>query len=887
MAKSQSTASPAAKLTRKAERLTRSFCRKSSEIILARSSALVGALEGVGYTCYDLQCAVTEAICQIEAPFFGPEDMCSCPWCVNVVVPSAGGSVWQGLIIGYDCELWSVEFTFNDGEVTLGEASPRKVEEKSGYAYVKDVMGDAMPEAARAAFTEAEPPPARKHDPLHRYAKATRSADGNFQVVVATEYPVRVRANQLHVDLGAAKKVGERMYEILSHAKGDANVDRLKNGAAFVDEHNSADHLGRFVAADVSDDRKTRGVITFDEVTELSRTRKKQMEDGSREYVSVRYDLTKFVGDEDMGDGTVGKRFAWEALNAASVDCPADPGARMNRSFFRSDGEAHCIHCGDGFDRSELNDTFECPDCIAEGRKSPAAMTRAKTPDSPLPENPAVTATPPIDSKQTQSRTATVTVMDTITADTVKTAESQARTKAFADVSTRNAKIAEAVKPWIDQHGMRKNGACSAALSEVAVRYCSAPMDDAVSADELLRKFGTDCMNTQIKYPAEEYRSQVELGKHWGKYSARNGIKSLVENKNECIKGCFEADIAQDMRKHAAANGGLPTDFSRGFTMPFDAPVPFSPNMRKSGNSVFDKMVRRMDEKMIRDMSASDFTQGGALIPTIMMLPYITLLRNRMCLEWAGQRMLYGMSGNIVWPRQISASMPSSISEVGALQESNPGFDQIRCSPHRVGNTVHWSLQLLEQSLPGLEAIIHEDSAKSLAIKLDYLGLNGTGANDQPLGIFNTPGINSYVLSGTPTLLQIIQTETLIRENNVYDPPVFLATSSSRGLLMASPAQLTGSTVVSGQTNALWVARGEDDEVVIGRPALDSQQVPVETLFTGVFEYCTQLLWGGVNIVYDQYTLAESGQLRLIYNCYIDELVQHAFAFTESTGMSQ
>lgn len=869
------------KLQRSRDRKSRSFCRKAAEV-LSRNSALSGAVEGVGWTCYDLQCEISELIREIEALNGLMSDPCYySPWCCNLAVPSKSGEPWQAIIMLCDGRLVAVPFTFDNDTITFVDAEPKEVENKSGYAYVKDIMGDDMPEAGRAAFTKITRSGGK---PLHRFAKGKRSEDGTFQVVIATEYPVRVRARQLHVDLGAAEKVGERIYEVLSHAKGDADLARLNAGAAFVDEHDSQLHLGRFLKADVSDDRKSRGVIEFDGVTELSRTRKEQMEKESRAFVSVTYDLLKFIGDEDIGDGRTGKRFAWEALGAASVDTPADPGTRMNRSM--DDAESHCIHCGEGFERAELNDTFECSGCVTAGRKTPESLTRSKTPTGGVKDEP---PTPVIDSKLNERRN-----METLTPEQLKTKIAEERklerTAAREDIFKRTAKVTEIVDEWIKDHGMRKNGECGEALRKVANEFITIrAKDEAISTEQLIAELGNRCNVTQANFPAEQYRSKVALGRDWSKYNVRAALTFLARNKGNMagFEKTFEGEIMTDMRKHADANGGLGFQSEGGFHMPADAPVPYAPNRRRKKGGYYEEMVRRADERMMRDMTATDFTQGGALIPTITMVPYIELLRNRMVLEWAGCRTLSGLSGNIVWPRQISASTPSAIAEVAALVSSNAGFDQLRASPHRVGNVVNWSLQLSDQSLPNLEAIVYEDSAKSLAIKLDYLVLNGSGAGAEPVGILQTPGINSQVMSATPTLQQIIQSETLIRENNIYDEIVFLATSSSRGLLMSAPAAPIGATVTIGQQNCLWVSRGVDDEVMIGRPAMDSQQIPADTLVTGAFEHCMTLMWGGINWVYDQYTLADTGRIRLVANVYIDALVRHAQAITESTGMSQ
>src|SRR5208282_4792482 len=93
---------------------------------------------------------------------------------------------------------------------------------------------------------------------------------------------------------------------------------------------------------------------------------------------------------------------------------------------------------------------------------------------------------------------------------------------------------------------------------------------------------------------------------------------------------------------------------------------------------------------------------------------------------------------------------------------------------------------------------------RKMALLGDELGLNGAGGA-QPLGIMQTPTINSIAFGGTATLSNIILMRTLIRQSNINDPVSFVTTSSAAGRLQVVPAALVGSTIVSGQTNAIWV----------------------------------------------------------------------------------
>ncbi|MDE2019835.1 MAG: phage major capsid protein [Patescibacteria group bacterium] len=221
----------------------------------------------------------------------------------------------------------------------------------------------------------------------YRYFRANKdnfSDENTFEVRMSSEFPAEQRAKKEHERLGIAKE-GEKYVEVLSHNEGDVDLSRFtgENRAALLDEHQDNRHLGYIKTAALSDDKATRGVVVFDNLTKLSKTRCKQVRSGSRPNFSIGYRHTKYLGPVPLEDGRIGHRFAWEGLELSNTSVPADPTAQEGRSKNR---ECHCIRCGDIFGRSELDDNFMCPDCAdaetpAEDseRGNSERMFRAKT----------------------------------------------------------------------------------------------------------------------------------------------------------------------------------------------------------------------------------------------------------------------------------------------------------------------------------------------------------------------------------------------------------------------------------------------------------------------------------------------------------------------------
>jgi HK97 family phage major capsid protein len=302
-------------------------------------------------------------------------------------------------------------------------------------------------------------------------------------------------------------------------------------------------------------------------------------------------------------------------------------------------------------------------------------------------------------------------------------------------------------------------------------------------------------------------------------------------------------------------------------------------NMPTRARNMSRSEISRFNRRMKRDALAGDFPTAGALIPPEFKFPTIELLRNKMAMARAGITILSGVIGNLVLPRQTAATTPQSLPEGAILAAYDQTFDQIRLVPHRVGSKQLYSRLALLQTTEDFEALVLNDHMAQNALYVDEMILNGTGGNDQPLGLLNAIGIGVVTFGGSAPAAykNLVALETSIRSANIDEEPTYITTSVGRGTFRVTPTQLTDSTVVSGQTNALWV--GED---LVGRPAVDSQQVPNNIVVALVGRHVVLAQWGGWQTVIDTLTFADSDKIRISMNTYIDTAMRHPQAIARS-----
>lgn len=287
-----------------------------------------------------------------------------------------------------------------------------------------------------------------------------------------------------------------------------------------------------------------------------------------------------------------------------------------------------------------------------------------------------------------------------------------------------------------------------------------------------------------------------------------------------------------------------------------------------------------------RDNSITMPTQpedGSAVMIQNEIRPIIDLARPRTVLRELGATFLTGLTGNIGVPALASGAVSTWKAEVAELDKSNQKFDDAEMKPHRLGTYALRSRQFLIQTSPSVEALLRQDLENSIAQALEIAAINGTGTNNQPLGLLNTADVNALVLGtngGAPTRDMLVLLEALVEGSNIN------TTTLGYLLNVATKAKLKMTKVDEGSGAFLLDSNNE----VNGHPYRVTTNVPKNltkgtangTASAAVFGDWSKLFigqWGGLDLTVDPYTLATNGQIRIIIQSFYDVLVAQPKAF--------
>jgi len=276
-------------------------------------------------------------------------------------------------------------------------------------------------------------------------------------------------------------------------------------------------------------------------------------------------------------------------------------------------------------------------------------------------------------------------------------------------------------------------------------------------------------------------------------------------------------------------------------------------------------------EVLRRDLNVGTASAGGNLVATELDAgSFIDLLRNASALDQAGATVLTGLTGNVAIPRQSGAATAYWVAESGSPTESQQTVDQVSLVPRTVAAYTDFSRRLMIQSSIDVENMVRNDLASVIALKIDYAGLYGTGASNEPLGLKNTTGIGTVdFAAAAPTFAEVVDLESdVATANALLGFPVYLMNAAMRGNLKT--------TKKDAGSGIFIMENGE----VNGYRGVLSNQVASGDLWFGNFADLIIGYFSGLDLMVDPYTHSTSGTVRVVAMQDCDIAIRHPESFS-------
>ncbi|ORE88176.1 phage major capsid protein [Aurantimonas sp. 22II-16-19i] len=329
-----------------------------------------------------------------------------------------------------------------------------------------------------------------------------------------------------------------------------------------------------------------------------------------------------------------------------------------------------------------------------------------------------------------------------------------------------------------------------------------------------------------------ETRSERDFSEMIGKFELRQVALALDEGRQ--LDGAT-AEVVAEMRSHGGYRG---------------IPVPWMALERRAGETV----------------------ASGAPDP-ITTRPIIDRLFPDSVASRMGAQMITIDSGATEWP-VVTSSVSAGWADGETANVAGPTAfattDRALKPEQNLGITMRITRKTMKQSGAALEQAVRRDMNSAIAAALDKAIFQGTGANGQPLGVITgagTYGITSTDAAALASWSALRAAVVRFMTANAAGSP-----AAVRGLIRPELWALLDDTLIEGTAVSEWDRLLKN--IPAGNIAMSSNALaapsgdPLETqalLTTGAGGVAPIFVgvWGGVDLIRDPYTDAQSGGLRI------------------------
>ena len=271
----------------------------------------------------------------------------------------------------------------------------------------------------------------------------------------------------------------------------------------------------------------------------------------------------------------------------------------------------------------------------------------------------------------------------------------------------------------------------------------------------------------------------------------------------------------------------------------------------------YDVLSVRSTNILSDTISSTGYTGTGknTVATTLLSGSFIEVLRNK-ALVLQNATVLGGLVGNVDIPKQTTKTSATWIGEDAAATSSDIDFGLVSLRAHTLAAKSEITRRLLNQSSLGVEALVRDDLAKSIALALDYASLYGDGSNNSPIGLNATNGIGFKGFAGAnPTFVELVDMETKIAlENADVASMAYLANAAFRGYAKSTKK------FADASMDTIWGA----GDMVNGYKALTSNQVANGDVWVGNWADLVVGLFGGLEVTVDPYSGSDRGRLKIV-----------------------
>lgn len=194
----------------------------------------------------------------------------------------------------------------------------------------------------------------------------------------------------------------------------------------------------------------------------------------------------------------------------------------------------------------------------------------------------------------------------------------------------------------------------------------------------------------------------------------------------------------------------------------------FQEDFLRKGYAKDAQFIAKLDKALTQD------GDGGLLVPEIYSDEFIELLYNKTVVKSMGATIIPMEKGNISINKLIGGLTAQYIPEGGAAAFTNIKLGRVRLSSKKLMALTAISNDILRTNSYYADRVVLNDMMEAMVQAMDYAALYGTGGEDAPLGLANTPDIQTDTVTAVATRNKLVEIKALLGKKNINlsDPTV-------------------------------------------------------------------------------------------------------------------
>jgi len=210
--------------------------------------------------------------------------------------------------------------------------------------------------------------------------------------------------------------------------------------------------------------------------------------------------------------------------------------------------------------------------------------------------------------------------------------------------------------------------------------------------------------------------------------------------------------------------------------------------------------------------------------------------------------------------------------------------------PHLLAVRSIISNRLSRMSIPAADTIVRKILTRDIALKTDTAAIAGTGASNEPIGMTNTPGINTFSWSGTSPAAATAWNNLVSMPNELrIDNALFgnLKWLMSPDIFLNLQKRVDAGTATNNdQPTARRMLADAPETTLLGYPYVVSTLAPSLTLALANWSDFYWCQWGTMFLQADSLTPLGKFQTQIMAAIEVDFQVSHPTSFCLATSIA-